>query len=297
MSARAQRFRRLSRFAAALNAATDPSTLDALVAKSAADVVSADVVILAVHDRASDRFLVRSTHGPHLPQLGSELDAWAPAQRAMESGRIELERIEDRWCAAVPLVRHGRVIGLLLMERVDRPFDPLERETFPLIADQVALAVASRLLGQSETLAAVRDRVTGLFTEEYAAASLSQSLSSRRRIPQAEREAVSVLYLNLDGDESMASADPAARERALSALSPRSCSVDCVPATSYGAPVSASQLSCRVPRATQRPPSPSKSLSSSQKLGRRALPWRPYPAGALRWTTKATSHWPQPKQP
>lgn len=219
VSARVQRFRRLSRFAAALNAATDTSTPDALVAKSAADVVSADVVILSVHDRGSDRFLVRSTHGPDVPQLGSELDAGPPAQRAMESGRVELDLYEDRWRAAVPLVRHGRVIGLLLMERVDRPFDPLERETFPLMADQVALAVASRLLAEGETLAAVRDGATGLFTEAYAMAALTQSLSSRRRVPRAERAPISVLFLSLDHDESMGSADPAAREVALSALS------------------------------------------------------------------------------
>ncbi|MDQ3493708.1 MAG: GAF domain-containing protein [Chloroflexota bacterium] len=218
VSARVQRFRRLSRFAAALNAATDPSTLDALVSKSAAEVVSADVVILAVHDRASDRFLVRSTHGPDLPPLGSELDAWAAAQRAMESGQIELGRYEDRWGAAVPLVRHGRVIGLLLMERVDRPFDPLEREAFPLIADQVALAVASRLLEQGEALAAVRDGATGLFTEAYATAALTESLASRRRVPRAERTPLSALFLSLDHDDSTEPAEPGAREVALSAL-------------------------------------------------------------------------------
>ncbi len=219
VSARVQRFRRLSRFASVLNDVSDARMLDELVTKAAAEVVSAEVVILSVREPSSERFLVRSTHGPDLPPLGSELDPWAPAQRAMETGRVEFDRLGSRWCAAVPLVRHGRVIGLLLFEREDRPFDPLECEAFPLMADQIALTVASQLLEAGETLAAVRDHATGLFTEAYATAALAQLLSSRRRLPVADRPPFSVLLFGIDATDAETPPDPAAAEAALGALS------------------------------------------------------------------------------
>jgi GGDEF domain-containing protein len=96
----------------------------------------------------------------------------------------------------------------------------MAREVMPLIADQVALVIASEL-EHGDAVTGVRDATTGLFTEGYAAAWLAQTLAARRRTEIADREPLSIALFGIDAAEDADVGGPLAAEEKLQDLGRR----------------------------------------------------------------------------
>ncbi|MBA2489984.1 MAG: response regulator [Chloroflexi bacterium] len=211
VAARAQRFSRLARFASVLNAADDAEGLFTAIPRAAGEVVPADTIILALADGSSEEghFVVRGAVGAAVPMLGSALEPVAPVAHALAARAITIAMVEagtsspgPSWSAAVPLVRSGSIIGLLLLERDGRGFEPLEREALPLIADQLTVAIA----GWLRSIQAQDPGLPppGLTSKAHVEASVARLLSARREHPEAERLPLSAVIFELvggDGDD------------------------------------------------------------------------------------------------
>lgn len=146
LSARAARFRHLTRLAAEINRGGGDEGFHARVAQAIRGVIPAEATTLCLAD-GTGRYLLRAASGDADVEVGSPVGGGDGAlDRALRENRIVVERgAAAAWEAAVPLVLDGAVIGAIsfLRSAADSPFNHLEREAMPLIADQVAMASRS----------------------------------------------------------------------------------------------------------------------------------------------------------
>ena len=177
LTARAARFRNLSRFAAALQGSLEPDLFYQKVVRAVGDVIPADLVAIGTVDGSSGAHTVRAATGSGVLDAGgsSELVARAIAERSTvieekSSSSGEIGAAPPRKFAAeavVPVTHGGLLVGALRLARndPDRPFTALEREAMPLIADQIALGM--RAIAPAETALPVRDPVSGLYSRSF----------------------------------------------------------------------------------------------------------------------------------
>ena len=102
--------------------------------------------------------------------------------------------------AAIPLVHDGQTTGALAVTREDlgRPFTALELETLPVMASQVALAIANIALHAQVAEAAIRDPLTGLWNRRQLDVSLVRLFAARDRLDPDERRPLAAIIFDLD---------------------------------------------------------------------------------------------------
>jgi diguanylate cyclase (GGDEF)-like protein len=101
---------------------------------------------------------------------------------------------------AVPIVRDTDVLGAVSLVRVDlaRPYSALDIEVAPIVAGQVALAIANAQLHTQVADAAIRDPLTGLANRRHLDAWLERLGAARERLPLDERRPLSAILFDLD---------------------------------------------------------------------------------------------------
>ncbi|HET9615125.1 MAG TPA: sensor domain-containing diguanylate cyclase, partial [Candidatus Limnocylindrales bacterium] len=217
LAARADLFRRLTSFAAAVNGTLDPDRLNEAIVGEVRSVLAADSVVLTVLDRPSGQYLLRAVAPSQPEYLGRVL---APGDGL--AGRAIRDRalvVDDRFDparsailrsggdlgppmagAAVPLIRDDVVVGALTLLRSDvrRPFAPDELEALPIVAGLVALAITNTFLHAEVTELSVRDALTGLFNRRYLDATVGRLEAGRQRRSRRDRERVAAIMFDLD---------------------------------------------------------------------------------------------------
>jgi diguanylate cyclase (GGDEF)-like protein len=217
LAARAELFRRLTAFAAAVNGTLDPARVHQAIVDELRDVLAADVVVLTVLDRPTGQYLVRAIAGGdqlflnHPIGSGDGLAGRAIRDRALVvDSRYDPSRNEAVAAAGVkalvmtgaatPLVRDDVVVGALTVTRhdVDRPFASDELEALPIVAGLVALAITNTFLHAEVTELSVRDPLTGLFNRRHLDATMARIEAVRARREPAARERTAVTIFDLD---------------------------------------------------------------------------------------------------
>jgi diguanylate cyclase (GGDEF)-like protein len=218
LAARAERFRRLTQFAAAVNGTLDPERLHQAIVEGLLDVLDADSVALTILDRATSRYVLRAVTGEDKGYVGQPVEPGeglagrAIRDRAMViDDRFDPKRspilssapggpTEPMAGASAPLIRDDVVVGAVTVLRrdVDRPFAPDEVEAMPILAGLVALAITNTFLHVDVTELSVRDSLTGLFNRRHLDASISRMEASRTRRAAADREPASAILFDLD---------------------------------------------------------------------------------------------------
>jgi diguanylate cyclase (GGDEF)-like protein len=217
LGARADLFRRLTSFAAAVNGTLDPERLHQSIVAEVRSVLAADSVVLSVLDRPSGRYLLRAVAPAQAEYLGRVLEPGdGLAGRAIRDRALVVDARFDparsailraggglgppMAGAAVPLIRDDVVVGALTLLRNDvgRPFQPDELEALPIVAGLVALAITNTFLHAEVTELSVRDALTGLFNRRYLDATLGRLEAGRQRRARRERERVAAIMFDLD---------------------------------------------------------------------------------------------------
>ncbi len=217
LAARAELFRRLTSFAAAVNSTLDPARVHQAIVEELRDMLVADTVGLTVLDRPTGRYIVRAVAGPdqaylHLPiEPGEGLAGRAIRDRALvvnanydpathEAAIAAGIGAKPMTGVATPLIRDDVVVGALTIARhgVDRPFASDELESLPIIAGLVALAITNTFLHAEVTELSVRDPLTGLFNRRHLDATMARLEAVRARREPAERERAAIAIFDLD---------------------------------------------------------------------------------------------------
>ena len=217
LAARAERFRRLTSFASAVNATLDPARVHQTIVEELLDLFAADTVGLTVLDRTSGAYAVRAVAGTDqaylgLPILAGEgLAGRAIRDRALvvddhydpttNQTAVETGASTDRLAGvAVPLIRDDVVVGAATIVRHDlgRPFGPDELDALPIVAGLVALAITNTFLHAEVTELSVRDSLTGLFNRRHLDAALARLEAARARRTPDRRDPVAVAIFDLD---------------------------------------------------------------------------------------------------
>ena len=101
---------------------------------------------------------------------------------------------------AVPLIHGDEVLGALGLSRVDldRAFTELELEILPILAAQVALALANADLHDQVAQASIRDPLTGLHNRRHLDVALGRLEAARARREASDRPPVAAIIFDLD---------------------------------------------------------------------------------------------------
>ncbi len=217
LAARAELFRHLTSFAAAVNGTLDPERLNQAIVEEACSLLGADSVALTILDRATTQYVLRAVTGPEKGHLGMTIE---PGEGL--AGRAIRDRVlvvDDRFDpmrspvivagggptepmagAAVPLIRDDVVVGALTILRMDiaKPFAPDELEALPIIAGLVALAITNTFLHMEVTELSVRDSLTGLFNRRHLDGAMARMEASRARRAAPDREPAAAVIFDLD---------------------------------------------------------------------------------------------------
>ena len=214
--ARADVFKGLTTFTQSVAAILEPAELHSRTVDLVAGLVASDMVVLVLRDETGAYRLV-AIHGGDPRYVGIEVTpgegltggAIARGELIVEE-RLERDRfpLAARTASvadvltgcAVPLVHKGEVIGALAVTRSDteRPFSALEQEVLPIIAGNVALAVANARLHAEMAETSIRDALTGLFNRRHLDASLDRFEAARARLPTADRRPAAAILFDLD---------------------------------------------------------------------------------------------------
>ncbi|HET7471977.1 MAG TPA: sensor domain-containing diguanylate cyclase [Candidatus Limnocylindrales bacterium] len=217
LAARAERFRRLTAFATAVNATLDPVRVHQAIADELLDVFAADSVALTILDRGTGTYSVRAVAGADERFLGLPIGVGEGlAGRAIRDrvpvvdGRFDPatnatlaasgDELPTMAGVAAPLVRDDVVVGAVTILRNDvgRPFGPDELEALPVVGGLIALAITNTFLHAEVTELSVRDALTGLFNRRHLDAALARLEAARARRPVERREKVAVAIFDLD---------------------------------------------------------------------------------------------------
>ncbi len=217
LAARAELFRRLTSFAAAVNGTLDPARVHQAIVDELRDVLVADSVGLTVLDRPTGRYIVRAVAGPDQAYLNLPIEPGEGlAGRAIRDRALVVNpnydptshaaviaaglAAEPMTGVATPLVRDDVVVGALTVARhgVDRPFASDELEALPIIAGLVALAITNTFLHAEVTELSVRDPLTGLFNRRHLDATVARFEAVRARREPAERDRAAIAIFDLD---------------------------------------------------------------------------------------------------
>lgn len=217
LAARADLFRRLTAFAAAVNGTLDPNRLNQSIVEELGAILAADSVVLTVLDRTQSKYIMRAL-APHDPKYvglpvepGDGLAGRAIRDRAM----VVDDKFDPNTSSAVratgganvllpgvavPLIRDDVVVGALTLLRhdLDRPFAPDELEAIPIVAGLVALAITNTFLHSDVTELSVRDSLTGLFNRRYLDSTISRMDAARRRRTTEDRDQLAAIMFDLD---------------------------------------------------------------------------------------------------
>ena len=217
LAARAELFRRLTAFAAAVNSTLDPSRVHQAIVDELRDVLAADTAGLIVLDRATGRYVVRAVAGDDHAYLGLTIEPgdglsgrairdralvvnghYDPTthEAAMEAGSAKAPMVG----VATPVIRDDVVVGAVTVVRhdLDRPFEPDELEALPIIAGLVALSITNTFLHAEVTELSVRDPLTGLFNRRHLDATMARLEAVRSRRPLDAREPSAIAIFDLD---------------------------------------------------------------------------------------------------
>jgi diguanylate cyclase (GGDEF)-like protein len=217
LAARAERFRRLTAFATAVNATLDPARVHQAIVDELLDVCGADSVALTVLDRATGRYAVAAVAGTDPSFVGVPIDVGEGlAGRAIRDrvpvvdGHFDArtnstlaasgEPFDPLAGVAAPLIRDDAVVGAITIFRTDlgRPFSTDDLESLPIVAGLTALAITNTFLHAEVTELSVRDPLTGLFNRRYLDAALTRLEATRARRPVERRDQMAVAIFDLD---------------------------------------------------------------------------------------------------
>src|SRR5262245_49171449 len=168
-----------------------------MVARTAARLC--DAVDAHIHRLDGDRLRVAAHYGP-IPLLPAVLDEGMPVDAGSVTGRAILEnrrvhvedlasaddfpagreyarRLGHRTALAMPLLRQGTAIGVIMVRRVEiRPFTEIEIELLATFADQAVIAIENvRLFGE---LAASNRELTEALEQQTATSEILRVISS-----------------------------------------------------------------------------------------------------------------------
>jgi diguanylate cyclase (GGDEF)-like protein len=217
LAARAERFRRLTAFATAVNATLDPERVQQSIVDELLDVFSADSVALTVLDRSTGTYAVTAVAGtdpsyvglPVVPGEGlagrairdrvSVVDGHFDARTnsTLAASGVAIPPLAG---VAAPLIRDDAVVGAITIFRHDlgRPFGPDDLESLPVVAGLTALTVTNTFLHAEVTELSVRDALTGLFNRRYLDTTLARLEATRARRAVERRERTAVVIFDLD---------------------------------------------------------------------------------------------------
>jgi diguanylate cyclase (GGDEF)-like protein len=217
LAARAERFRRLTTFATAVNATLDPARVHQAIVDELLDVFAADSVALTILDRSTGTYAVGAVAGTdpsyvglpvgigeglagrairdRVPVVDGQFDA--TTNKTLAATGIAIPRLAG---VAAPLVRDDAVVGAVTIFRNDlgQPFGPDELEALPVVAGLIALAITNTFLHAEVTELSVRDSLTGLFNRRYLDSTIARLEATRSRRAVEWRERVAVAIFDLD---------------------------------------------------------------------------------------------------
>jgi diguanylate cyclase (GGDEF)-like protein len=214
---RASRFAALAEFAQRISATLDSSEAYPIICAAVPDVLPSDIVVLTLRDEAVGDYRIAAIRGGDARFIGVRIpEGEGVSGRAIAERRVvvdaHLER--DRFPStvrsadtedvlstlAVPLLRKGDVIGALSLSRRDlsRPYTQLDLEVAPIVAGQIAMAIANAWLHSQVSDAAIRDPLTGLANRRHLDASLERLAAARARLRPEERRPLSAILFDLD---------------------------------------------------------------------------------------------------
>jgi diguanylate cyclase (GGDEF)-like protein len=214
---RAELFGRLARFGSAINASLDSATAHESIIGAVAEVLEVDITTLILRDWTTGEDRIVAIRGGDERYVGVSIPPGeGGAGMALAQGRVvsnDQVRREDfpavlrgarvpdvLVSASFPLLRDDAVIGAVNVTRLDlaRVFTPLELETMPLIASQIALALNNVELHAQMADAAVRDPLTGLWNRRHLDVALARLFATRARFDPELRRPVAAIMFDLD---------------------------------------------------------------------------------------------------
>ena len=215
---RAELFGRLARFGSAINASLDAATANEAIIGAVADMLEVDITTLILRDPTSGEDRIVAIRGGDERYVGVIMPPGvASAGICLAEGRVVSDeqvirreefpealrgaRVPDVLVSAsFPLLRDDAVIGAVNVARLDlaRVFTPLELETMPLIASQIALALNNVELHAQMADAAVRDPLTGLWNRRHLDVALGRLFATRARFDPELRRPVAAIMFDLD---------------------------------------------------------------------------------------------------
>ncbi|HET7029475.1 MAG TPA: sensor domain-containing diguanylate cyclase [Candidatus Limnocylindrales bacterium] len=217
LAARAERFRRLTAFATAVNGTLDPARVHQAIVDELLDVFAANSVALTILDRTSGTYAVRAVAGTDASYVG--LPVASGEGLAGRAIRDRVPVVDDRFDAttnatlaasgipiprlagvAAPLIRDDAVVGAVTIFRNDlgTPFGPEDLEALPVVAGLVALAITNTFLHAEVTELSVRDALTGLFNRRFLDTAIARLEATRARRPVERRDRTAVAIFDLD---------------------------------------------------------------------------------------------------
>ncbi len=217
LTERAARFAGLAEFARRINASLDTREVYPGICEAVCDVIPSDVVILTLYDETIGDYRVVAMTGPDQRFVGVRIiEGEGMAGTAIAERQLVVDQHFDperypstmRWAQgdsavvtlAVPIIREDKVLGAVSLVRIDlsRPYSPLDLEVAPIVAGQVALAIANAQLHTRVADSAVRDPLTGLANRRHLDLSLERLGAARERLPLDERRPLSAILFDLD---------------------------------------------------------------------------------------------------
>jgi diguanylate cyclase (GGDEF)-like protein len=217
LTERAARFTALAELARRISASLDPREVYPLICEAVSAVIPSDVVVLTLQDDALGDYRIAAMSGPDQRFVGVRiLEGEGMSGVAIAERRLVVDDHFDRKrypstirsvpadsvvaTLAVPILRDNDVLGAMTLVRQDlaRPYSALDLEVAPIVAGQVAMAIANVWLHNQVAEAAVRDPLTGLANRRHLDASLERLGAARERLPLEERRPLSAILFDLD---------------------------------------------------------------------------------------------------
>jgi diguanylate cyclase (GGDEF)-like protein len=211
---RAERLDRAIRFARDIGSTLEEDAFYQRLVLGAAAAVSADAVILAVTSLDGGAVVRAAVGAPE--RVGRAVDgddgvlgraiasaalqaSGGPAPDGHPATRDDLLSAPARAVLAAPLVRGGSVVAALeLCRGGERPFAADERQTLTMIAELGALALGNVIDHAAVSERSVHDALTGLPNRYYFDLAFAQVGARRARQPSGARDAVSIIFFDLD---------------------------------------------------------------------------------------------------
>ena len=217
LAARADLFRDIEAFGRDVTSSLALEPLAEMIIDATARVVSADMLVVTLLDRASGRYLMRAIRGAPAEAIGREIAVGEGlAGRAIRDRAIVLDEavtpekfprsVQDLHISpfsqgvGLPLIRDGVVVGALTIGRTsqDASFTGLELEGLQLLSSSAALAVANAFLHAEVAESAVRDPLTGLYNRRHFDDALDRMLAVHRRERLTGWRPLSAIVFDLD---------------------------------------------------------------------------------------------------